>query len=180
MYIPKTAYTQVACNSILHRLGIEPGTAMQKPIVIPEEFHTLRRGCFVSLHEKCGKLRGCIGTIYPQEKNLYFEISRNALSAAFNDHRFSPLTSEEFENLEVSVDVLTSPESIFSINGLDPQIFGVIVSDFNDNRAVLLPGIPGVDTIEKQISIVKRKAGICKQTSWEELDIMRFTSNRYK
>jgi len=82
------------------------------------------------------------------------------------------------DDIEFSVDVLTVPEAIHDLDDLDPQIYGVIVTDGNYSRAVLLPSIPTIDTIEKQIDIVKRKAGLSKISN-DKLTFYRFTSNRY-
>ena len=180
MYLPQTPYTQIALDSILNNLDVKKGSTDRTQVSIPEEFYTIQRACFVSLHNLDGELRGCIGTLYPQEKSLYFEIERNAVSAAFRDMRFTPLSLDEINDIEISVDVLTTPETITSADDLDPQIYGIIVSDDKHNRGVLLPGIEGITTVEQQINIVKRKAGICMQTPFEELEILRFTSNRYR
>lgn len=176
MYTPKSIYTKIALEAIIQTLeGGEPNFHEDK---IPEELTENRNGCFVSLHKTDGSLRGCIGTIEPVEENLYFEISRNAVSAANRDTRFSPLTMEELNDIEISVDVLTVPEEIFDLDDLDPQIFGVIVKDIAFKRAVLLPSIPGIETVEQQIEIVKRKAGLEKVKN-KKLRFFRFTSNRY-
>lgn len=176
MYQPKSIYTKVALETILNFLK-------GKDVEIPEEELTTellenRNGCFVSLHKTDGSLRGCIGTIEPVEENLYNEICRNAFSAAMRDNRFSPITLQEINDVEISVDVLTVPEEIFDLDDLDPDIFGVIVTDGAFKRAVLLPSIPGIDTLEKQLEIVKRKAGLEKVKN-EKLRFFRFTSNRY-
>jgi len=176
MYQPKTIYTKVALESIMNFL--KENTSEIPENDIPELLAKTRRGCFVSLHKTDGSLRGCIGTIEPVEENLYREIARNAISAAFSDSRFSPVTLEEMEDIELSVDVLTEPEEIFDLEELDPQIYGVIVSDGSYKRAVLLPSIPAIDTVEKQINIVKHKAGLDNVDN-EKLKFYRFTSNRY-
>jgi len=176
LYKPKSIYTKVAFETILNLL-------QGKDVKIPEkeienELLENRNGCFVSLHKTDGSLRGCIGTIEPVEENLYNEISRNAISAAKRDTRFSPLTLEEMDDVEISVDVLTVPEEIFDLDDLDPKIYGVIVTDGAFKRAVLLPSIPGIDTLDQQLDIVKRKAGLEKVKN-EKLKFFRFTSNRY-
>ena len=155
MYQPKTIYTEIALATICDNFK---GKKHELPslLSVSDELLNTRRGCFVSLHKKDGSLRGCIGTIEPFENNLAEEISRNAISAAFHDSRFSPVTEDEMDDIELSVDVLTVPELIHDLDDLDPQIFGVIVTDGNYNRAVLLPSIPTIDTIEKQIDIVKK------------------------
>jgi AMMECR1 domain-containing protein len=109
---------------------------------------------------------------------LYFEIISNAISAATNDSRFSPVRAEELESLTVSVDVLGKPELVKNLNELDPLTLGVIVSDGAFSRGVLLPNLEGVDTVEKQLSIAKRKAGL-QNYSNGQLKIYSFTSTRY-
>jgi uncharacterized protein len=177
MYRPKTIYTAIALAAICENMK---GKKDDLPPLgtIPSELLNSRQGCFVSLHKTDGALRGCIGTIDPYERNLVEEISRNAVSAAFNDNRFNPLTEVELDDVELSVDVLTVPEQINSLDDLDPQIFGVIVADNSYHRAVLLPSIPGIDTVDKQIEIVKRKAGLSSASN-NKLTFYRFTSNRY-
>ncbi len=176
MYQPKSIYTKVAFETIYNLLKENPHAESEKDL--PQELTKARNGCFVSLHKTDGSLRGCIGTIEPLEENLFHEITRNAISAAKRDTRFNPLTLEEIEDIEISVDVLTVPEEIFDLDDLDPQIFGVIVTDGAFKRAVLLPSIPTIDTVGKQIDIVKRKAGLEKVKN-EKLKFFRFTSNRY-
>lgn len=176
MYQPKSVYTKVALSTIIKSLKEDSEYIDHRELSDVNLF--AKRGCFVSLHMKDGSLRGCIGTIEAQEKNLGEEIARNAFSAAFRDSRFSSLTVEELDDLEISVDVLTEPEPIDSLDDLDPQIYGVIVSDDSYRRAVLLPAIPEIDTLEKQINIVKKKAGLSLIAN-NKLTFYRFTSNRY-
>jgi AMMECR1 domain-containing protein len=47
-------------------------------------------------------------------------------------------------------------------------------------KGLLLPNLDGVDSTEKQIEIVKKKAGIDKNKSIEDLNIQFFTTTRYK
>src|SRR5206468_5834019 len=51
------------------------------------------RGCFVTLHQKSGELRGCIGTF--ERQPLWQAVRNMAVAAALNDPRFPPLRSEE-------------------------------------------------------------------------------------
>lgn len=141
----------------------------------PQELLTRKSGAFVSLHKLDGSLRGCIGTYLPTKRNLAEEIRDNAIAAATEDPRFAPVTKEELDEIEVSVDILNEPERVTDVNQLDPKKYGVIVvSGFK--RGLLLPDLPGVDTIQQQIAIVKRKAGIFSD---EKVTIYRFTVERY-
>ena len=117
-----------------------------------------RAGAFVSLHKQ-GQLRGCIGTIAPTRENLAQEIIENAISAAVHDTRFLPVEAGELELIEYSVDVLGETEPIDSEEQLDVKRYGVIVTK-GHKRGLLLPNLDGVDTVEDQLSIAKRKAGL--------------------
>ncbi|MCR5501828.1 MAG: AmmeMemoRadiSam system protein A [Lachnospiraceae bacterium] len=141
----------------------------------PEEMLEKRAGAFVSIHE-CGMLRGCIGTIGPTCDNLAEEILQNAISASTKDPRFTPVTEEELPSLEISVDVLDEPEAVDSPSELDVKRYGVIVES-GYKRGLLLPNLDGVDTIEEQIAIAKRKAGI---REGEKVSLKRFEVVRHE
>ena len=133
-----------------------------------------RAGVFVSLHCSEG-LRGCIGTIEPVCDCVADEIIANAISAATRDPRFSPVTREELDGLEVSVDVLTAPEPVQSLGELDPKEYGVIVQ-CGGRRGLLLPDLEGVDDAETQVAIALRKAWIRPS---ERYQMYRFRVVRY-
>jgi AmmeMemoRadiSam system protein A len=154
---------------------IRTGRRPELPKNLPDEMVNRQAACFVSLHRK-GHLRGCIGTLDPSHKSLALEIQANAISASTRDPRFSPLRAEELEDLEVSVDVLSPPESIKSKKELNPKRYGVIVSS-GYRRGVLLPNLDGVDTVEKQVDIARQKAGIA---SYENYDLARFEVVRHE
>jgi AmmeMemoRadiSam system protein A len=134
-----------------------------------------RAGTFVSLHDSRGNLRGCIGTIEPQQPTVAQEVIQNAISAATRDPRFPPVQSEELGGLDIKVDVLTAPEPIDSLDQLDPKRYGVIVES-GWRRGLLLPDLEGVDTVEYQVDIAMRKAGI---GPGEPMQMYRFEVKRY-
>ena len=146
---------------------------LQVPENAPELLST-KAGAFVSL-KKHGQLRGCIGTIEPTKKNLAAEIIHNAVSAAIQDSRFTPVLPEELEELTITVDVLEKPEKIASLAQLDPQVYGVIVSQ-GTRRGLLLPDLPGINTPEEQVEIARQKAGIDEDTS---VELARFKVTRF-
>jgi AmmeMemoRadiSam system protein A len=134
-----------------------------------------RTGVFVSIH-KGGELRGCIGTFEPQRSNVAEEIIANAISSATSDPRFSPIRPDELEDLEYSVDVLTTPEPVKSQDQLDPRRYGVIV-EAGWRKGLLLPDLEGVDSVDYQIDICRQKAGIAPN---EPVRLYRFEVRRYK
>ncbi len=150
------AYVRLAAQSYTYYL--KNGRALPLPGNLPEEMRNRRAGAFVTLH-KGGMLRGCIGTISPIRPSLAEEIIMNAVSAAFSDPRFPPLREEELPEIVCSVDVLEPPEAIESTAQLDVKEFGVIVTS-GRRRGLLLPNLEGVDTVEEQVDIARRKAGI--------------------
>jgi len=142
----------------------------------PAELQQKKAGCFVSLHLKNNnELRGCIGTILPTCKNLASEIINNAVSSC-RDPRFLPVAKEELNNLNISVDILSEPESINSEKSLDPKKYGVIVKAKDGRTGLLLPDLEGVDDAAYQIAIARQKAGIMPN---EKIYLYRFTVDRY-
>lgn len=132
---------------------------------LPEEMLTKRAGVFVSI-KKHGELRGCIGTFLPTRKNIAEEIQRNAISAGCEDPRFYPVTAEELPELEYSVDVLTEPRHVYSLDELDPKKYGILVQK-GFRSGLLLPDLEGVDNVEQQLNIALAKAGISPDEKYQ-------------
>lgn len=153
---------------------VREGRVIDIPKDLPEEMLTKRAGVFVSI-KKHGELRGCIGTFLPTKKNIAEEIRRNAISAGCEDPRFYPVRPEELPELTYSVDVLTKPEPVDSPDQLDPGKYGVIVKK-GFRSGLLLPALEGVDTVEEQLNIALRKAGISPH---EDYKIERFEVERH-
>ncbi|MGI6703975.1 MAG: AmmeMemoRadiSam system protein A [Clostridia bacterium] len=137
---------------------IKKGEVITPDEGLPEEMLFQRAGTFVSL-KMDGQLRGCIGTIASTTENIAREIISNAISAGVRDPRFYPVTPEELEHLEYSVDVLGQPEVIQSMDELDVKRYGVIVRS-GGRSGLLLPDIEGIDTPQQQVTVALRKAGI--------------------
>ena len=144
------------------------------PDWVPDELKETKAGAFVSIH-KFDRLRGCIGTILPTKANLAEEIIKNAISAVSEDPRFEPVTPDELKWLDINVDVLSAPERIDSKAELDVKRYGVIVEN-GYKRGLLLPDLDGVDTVDEQIDIARRKAGIPEGSA---LDLYRFEVVRH-
>ena len=81
---------------------------------------------------------------------------------------------EELANLEYSVDILGTPEPISSPEELDVKRYGVIVSK-GFRRGLLLPDLDGVDTVEDQIEIARKKGGIGEHEKYklERFEVIR-------
>jgi AmmeMemoRadiSam system protein A len=152
---------------------IKEDRIIEPPKELAEEMKE-KAGVFVSLHRQ-GQLRGCIGTFAPTTENVAKEVIRNAIESSTRDPRFPPMTADELEGLEISVDVLSAPEPVNSIKELDAKQYGVIVKA-EWRRGLLLPDLEGVNTPEEQIAICRRKAGIGEN---EPVELFRFKVRRY-
>lgn len=141
---------------------------------LPREV-TEKAGVFVCLKKK-GQLRGCIGTIEPVTGCASVEAVRNAIASATEDPRFFPVSEDELEELDYSVDVLCPPEKVNSISELDAKRYGVIVVK-GTRKGLLLPDIEGVDTVAEQLRIATLKAGI--PPGENDVEIYRFEVKRY-
>lgn len=153
---------------------VKEHTIPSVPKGLPEEMISSKGGVFVSLHEE-GQLRGCIGTTGPTTPCIAEEIIQNAVSAASRDPRFSPVRPQELDKLEYSVDVLGKPEPVESTRDLDIKQYGVIVSN-GSRHGLLLPDLDGVDSVEQQVAIARKKADI---GPYEDFDLQRFTVTRH-
>ena len=132
--------------------------------------------CFVSIKTLGRELRGCIGTVEPEEETLAEEVIVNAIKAATRDPRFEPLSSDELPSLRYSVDVLGRLEPV-EFDDLNPSVFGVVVTNYSGSRrGLLLPAIESIETAAEQISVASRKAGIGAD---EQLKLYRFRTHRF-
>lgn len=132
-------------------------------------------GVFVTL-KKNGDLRGCIGTIRPTQKNIAAEVQKNAISAAEHDPRFPAVSGDELSEINYSVDIIGEMEKVDNKENLNPDKYGIMVKG-GHQTGLLLPDLEGIDTIEKQINIARKKAGLNKN---DDIEIYRFEVKRYK
>ncbi len=143
----------------------------------PEDLNKYLReqaGVFVSI-KKHGQLRGCIGTTEPTQPNIVDEVRQNAISAAIRDPRFEPVSADELDDLVYNVDLLKPAEPIAGIEELDPGRYGVIVRS-GRRTGLLLPNLEGIETVDEQVAIARKKAGI---GSNEPVELERFEVVRY-
>ena len=150
------------------RQSIEYGFANRQPLKPDlnqyDEILRQPRATFVTLKID-SNLRGCIGTLQAVDP-LLTSVADSAYKAAFQDPRFSPLTQEEFNQIEVSISVLTPPEEItFTsetdlVSQLQAGIDGLIIES-GHKRATFLPevwhSLPEANDFLRQL---KLKAGM--------------------
>lgn len=138
---------------------------------LPKSKHkTPSQPLFVTLRTPNGALRGCIGHLNTQHKTIEEEVADCALAAGLKDPRFPPVQLKDIAGLQIEISILEAPEPVNNLRELDPQAYGVIVTN-GARRGVLLPAITGVDTVDDQLRITRQKAGI---PSSEPITIERF------
>ena len=135
---------------------------------------------FVTL-EQVGNLRGCMGSVEAYQP-LVEDIAKNAWSAAFTDPRFEPLSSSEFQELDIDISILTEPVDMSFLSEedlkqqLEPGHDGLIISD-GHHRSLFLPAVweklPDVDSF---LSHLKQKAGLATGYWSDSMSCRRFYS----
>lgn len=155
----------LAREIIARQLGKEPREpAPDIAACLREQALQEKRGTFVTLKEH-GALRGCIGTLAGIDP-IVEGVKRNALHAAFDDSRFSPVDSRELPALEVEVSILTAPQPLIYKTSeellacLQPGVDGVIIKK-GVQGATFLPQVwEQLPAPEDFLAHLCRKAGL--------------------
>ncbi len=165
----------VARASIIERLS---GKAPKTPPPAATGYLAAKAGVYVTLRDKNGEIRGVGGSIEPAHDNLVEETRHSACLAAFEDDQFKPVKDRrELNKLTIEVCVLGAPERVDSIIELDPEIYGVVLTATKRGvRGVMLPDIPELNTVDKQLAAIRRKAGLLPD---ERLRIERFRAEKF-
>jgi AmmeMemoRadiSam system protein A len=100
---------------------------------------------FVTLRSPDGELRGCIGTVEAHAP-LAHDVQQNAVGSATRDPRFFPIGSDELQDLQIELSILTPPQRL-EFDGPDdllskirPGVDGLIIQK-DWQRATLLPSV---------------------------------------
>jgi hypothetical protein len=113
------------------------GVSYHYPEEIPAKLKRIS-GAFVTLTID-GHLRGCIGYV-EGVKPLYEAIHDMAIAAAFQDPRFSPLSREEFDKIDIEISILSPLKKIQSLDEVEVGRHGILIrKDFYSG--LLLPQV---------------------------------------
>jgi AmmeMemoRadiSam system protein B/AmmeMemoRadiSam system protein A len=119
------------------RVVLPPRSSLSPALLEP-------RACFVTLM-KDGELRGCIGSLVP-EQPLFEMVASAARSAALRDPRFPSVSPAELDRLHLEISVLTEPRPLaFSspadlLRKLRAGIDGVVLN-IGTKEATYLPQV---------------------------------------
>jgi AmmeMemoRadiSam system protein A len=140
-----------------------------------------RAGTFVTLRwRKGGDLHGCIGNL-SGDRTLLDDVAANAVAAATRDPRSSePIALGDLGKLDVEVSVLTPLEPIADLDAVEPGVHGLVLA-WQGRRATFLPimweTFPDKATFVAQL---EHKAGIPRGTDRRELQLWRYTAERFE
>ena len=165
-------FVKLAIRSVEH--FIETGKPLPCPEPLPQNLQQ-NAGTFVSI-KKEGELRGCIGTMMPKYKNLAEEIIQNAVRAANEDPRFSPVEKSELPRLKFSIDVLTPLEKIENLKGHDIKKFGLVIRG-KGKQGLLLPDLDIIKSANQQLTVCLKKGGFKENDTYE---LFRFEVKRFR
>lgn len=131
-----------------------------------EEFLKTPLAAFVTLKIE-EELRGCIGTVEASEP-LGNTIIQCAVSAAFRDPRFPPLTKQEYPFIDLEISVLSPFQRTTKPEEIIPGVHGLMIT-WRNYRGLLLPQVATEyewDT-ETFLSYTCRKAGLHPE-AWKD------------
>ena len=133
-------------------------------------------GVFVTLHSKSGALRGCIGCFVSNEP-LYKTVQEFAVSSAFRDPRFPPVTLAEIDDLVVEISVLSPMKKIDDPGEIELGKHGIYIKK-GFKSGTFLPQV-ATDTgwsLEEFLGHCARdKAGI-GWDGWKDADLFIYTA----
>jgi AmmeMemoRadiSam system protein A len=116
-------------------------------------------GAFVTLKVR-GELRGCIGHITASQP-LVEAVKDVAVSSAFDDPRFPPLSPEEWPRVRIEISVLSPFECITDLQRITVGVHGIMVR--NGHRSgLLLPQVATEQGWDREAFLAHccRKAGL--------------------
>jgi len=100
-----------------------------------------KRGVFVTLRTKDGRLRGCIGH-HEADTPLYQLVPKMAIAAATQDYRFPPVSESELKSLEIKLSVyLCEVHKIPDAKQYEPGVHGIIMRK-GVHASTFLPEVP--------------------------------------
>ena len=107
---------------------------------LTDPYFNEKSGVFVTLKKKrnYGMLRGCIGVIQPVDI-LARNIITSTRNSALNDHRFPPVRSEEVDELEIEISILSPPKES-KLEDIEIGKHGLIVEG-GGKSAIYLPQV---------------------------------------
>jgi hypothetical protein len=127
-------------------------------------------GAFVTLKIN-GALRGCIGRFISSEP-LFTVVQESAVSSAFEDPRFSPLTKEEFKKTDIEITVLGPLRKINNISEIVLGKHGIYIKK-GYKSGTMLPQVATENgwTVEEFLGFTSREKADLGWDGWKDAEI---------
>lgn len=159
---------EIARNSISSRLYDKKVSQVDKS-TLPLKF-LIPMGAFVTLKIN-GALRGCIGRFISSDP-LYEVVQASAISSAFEDPRFTPITRDEFKKIDMEITVLGPLKKINDIKEIVLGKHGIYIKkDFRSGT--MLPQVATENgwTVKEFLGYTSRdKAGL-GWDGWKDAEV---------
>ena len=169
---------RLARQSIAHGLATDQPIEPQRDQLVGNLAQLLASFVTLTLEDE---LRGCVGSTEARDP-LARGVALAAFSAAFRDHRFSPLPESDFAQTRIEISVLSRPRPILIdtqdelLNELVPGQDGLIV-DCDGQRATFLPKVwqkvPSASEFLKHLLV---KANLPQDHWSDSLEFYRYTT----
>ncbi len=155
--------------------SIEAALDGRPPDTTPASEHLAeQRGAFTTLHLH-GKLRGCIGYVFPTQ-SLYATVAETARAAAFDDPRFQPVTRVQAPELRIEISVLSILKPISPADVVVGK-HGLVVLQ-GSRRGLLLPQVPVEWGWDRETFLAQTclKAGLAPDAWLRGAELQAFTA----
>jgi len=117
------------------------------------------------------------------------DVRRNAVAAAFEDHRCPPCRPDEFDQIEIEVSLIGADMPLRNLNetsvlhALRPGVDGVVLR-WRDRQATFLPQVwQALPEPTEFLAALKRKAGLpadfwASEMQFSSYEVSSFTEHR--
>ena len=167
---------RLARHTLMERLGKQIPQAEIDSLnsALKDSCFTSSCGTFVTLKIN-GQLRGCIGNL-TSDAPLVSGVRHNAISAAFHDPRFAPLTLSELDQVEIEISILSEPQPLKYRDGDDlikklrPHIDGLIIRRGHASATFLPQVWEQLPRPQDFLAHLCMKAGLAED-SWQKREL---------
>jgi AmmeMemoRadiSam system protein A len=139
-----------------------------------------KAGTFVTWRWDDDRLQGCIGNL-GADRAILDDVAHNAVAAGLHDPRAKQLSLADLDQLHVEVSVLSPLTPLASESEIRVGTDGIVIQQGAWKRATFLPIMwEQLPTLEQFMGELKRKAGLPRSFPSAELQIWRYTVDRYE
>jgi AmmeMemoRadiSam system protein A len=160
---------RIARDAVVAHVGGAP-----RRDIDPNALAGRRGGAFVSLHNRTGELRGCIGHIEP-DQSLPAVVARCAVAACSADPRFPAVGPAEVADLVIELSLLGPLEPVAGAGEIEIGRDGLVIEK-GSRRGLLLPQVATEWKWDRHQFLAQtcRKAGLPEDAWTQGASIWRF------